>query len=172
MCGYDYSKPNLYFITICTKNRKYLFGDIIELENEQYIMDLNEMGKLIEWHWFQIPIHFTYVKLQEFVIMQNQIHGIIEIMDDNVWARHVVPILKQQINEKYGNPTKNSIPTIIRSFKGAVSRKLNRIYKTSRKTICQRNYYEHIIRNDKSYQNICDFIWNNPTRWEFDKYYR
>ncbi len=95
LCGYDYSQPNLYFITICTKNRKYLFGDIIELENEQYIMDLNEMGKLIEWHWFQIPIHFTNVKLQEFVIMPIHIHGIIEIIDvvdDNVGARHVVPL--------------------------------------------------------------------------------
>jgi len=193
--GYDYALPNLYFITICTKNRKKLFGEIVEMGHHHQAMQLSDIGQVVEWHWQKIPNHFKNVKLHEFIIMPNHIHGIIEIFDNSVGekhssgnnqldnytvgtqdvvsnkrARYIVPL--RPIKEKFGNPTKNSIPTIIRSFKGSVTRKINNIQNTHGNTIWQRNYYEHIIRNEKSHQKICDYIRNNPIQWQYDKYYK
>ena len=69
--SWDYGANGAYFITICTKNRKYFFG---EIENHQMI--LNDIGKLAEKYWIEIPAHFTFIELGEFVIMPNHTHGI------------------------------------------------------------------------------------------------
>lgn len=72
--GYDYSQEGWYFLTICTHNKQHLFGEI-----ENYKMILNDVGKIVNTCWLEIPEHFPNVTLHEFVIMPNHIHGIIEI---------------------------------------------------------------------------------------------
>ena len=95
--GYDYSQPGAYFVTICTHERRCLFGDVVDGE-----MRLNELGKIARQCWLAIPEHFPHARLDEFVIMPNHVHGIIWIVDE-VDAENIVR------GEKFFAPT---IPTI------------------------------------------------------------
>ena len=72
--NWDYGWNALYFITICTQNRELFFGEIIN-----HKMQLSEIGELSKKYWFEIPEKFSFIKLDEFVVMPNHIHGIIEI---------------------------------------------------------------------------------------------
>ncbi len=114
-----------YFVTICTRNRECLFGDIIAGE-----MRLNDAGKMVNQCWIDIPIHFPDVKLDQFVIMPNHVHGIL---------------------------------TIVNPRRGTACRA-----PTGRTTWWQRNYYEHIIRNEESLARIRKYIANNPENWDSD----
>ncbi len=73
--------------------------------------------------------------------------------------------------EQFGNPVKGSLPTIVRSFKSAVTKKINELRNTDGSRVWQRNYYEHIIRDEQSHNRIIEYIDQNPIKWEEDKYY-
>ena len=184
---YDYTQPGAYFITICTHNRQCLFGEVVNGE-----MLLNALGKIVRDEWRRTTEIRPNVKLDAFVIMPNHIHGIIVIhagprrgtlqraptMERHVstMERHVstmeqhVPTIKQYATttEQFGKPTSNSIPTIIRLFKSAVTKRINEIRGTPGIPVWQRNYYEHIVRNDGELNRIRKYIINNPLKWEFD----
>jgi REP element-mobilizing transposase RayT len=83
--GYDYSQPGAYFITLCTQERRCLFGKIFEDQ-----MMMNDMGLVVTECWLDIPNHFSHAEVDKFVIMPNHIHGIVNI----VGARHAVPLRK------------------------------------------------------------------------------
>lgn len=159
--NYDYSQPGAYFITICTHNRQCLFGEIVNGE-----MVLNEYGEIAKQCWLEIPVHFPHVQLDEFVIMPNHVHGIII-----VGSRHAltlqIAVPPQQI-EQFGKPTHGSIPTIIRSYKSACTKQINIIHQSPANPVWQRNYYEHIIRNENELDSIREYIINNPLKWSFD----
>ncbi|HPD60876.1 MAG TPA: transposase [Thermodesulfobacteriota bacterium] len=157
---YDYSKPGAYFITICTHNRECLFGKIIGRK-----MVLNNKGKITRHYWLEIPRHFPNVVLDEYIIMPNHVHGII-VLDNSVGARHAVPLHQ---TEQFGRPTRKSIPTIIRSFKSAVTHQINQIPGAS---VWQHNYYEHIIRNEIELNKARGYIVYNPINWSTDENYR
>src|SRR4030042_2172704 len=74
LSGYDYSQNGMYFITICAKDREEFFGKI---ENGKMI--LSDIGKIAEKFWQEIPLHFSFVILDEYIVMPNHTHGIIEI---------------------------------------------------------------------------------------------
>jgi len=169
---FDYSHPGAYFVTIVTQNRKPFFGSIANGE-----MILNEMGKIIADLWVAIPVHFPNVEPGEFVVMPNHIHGIIVITfgvgHDNeegtlqetiVWAMHASPIPKNTNGPKSG-----SISAIIGSFKSAATKLFHAIPEHSGERLWQRNYYEHVIRNERDYQAISDYILANPINWEKDE---
>jgi len=158
---YDYSREGLYFITICTFNHKCLFGYI---DNDEMI--LNEFGKITCHEWLQTGEIRKNVVLQEFVIMPNHMHGILEINDSiRRGTMHRAP------TERFGKPTSNTIPTIVRGFKSTVTKQINNIRNTPGQSVWQRSYYEHIIRNEKSYNQISEYIRYNPEKWLKDKYY-
>ena len=159
--GYDYTRPRGYFITVCTCQRKNLFGEIID-----GTMKLNEYGKIAEQYWLEIPQHFPKTELDEFVIMPNHIHGIIWIISVSVGTRHAVSQLKR--TESFGKPVPGSVPTMIRSFKSAVTKKINEIYLKPGAPVWQRNYYERIIRNKNELNRIRGYIRNNPANWQSD----
>ena len=168
--GYDYSQAGAYFITICTQNRGCLFGDVAGGE-----MRLNDAGRSVEQCWNEIPAHFPNVELDAFVIMPNHIHGVLWITK-TVGARHAVPLQHAvpQHNdtpgmEQFGRPVAGSIPTIMRSFKSAVTKRINEMRRTPGVPVWQRNYYEHIIRNDESLNLIREYIVNNPLQWSMDR---
>lgn len=148
--NYDYTQTGLYFITICTKNQKCLFGEIINNE-----ITLNHYGKIVADELKKTEILRDGIKLDQYIIMPNHIHLISAIKG----TARCAPTL-----EKFGGPVSGSIPTIIRSLKSAVT---NRIHKTYNKniTIWQRNYYEHIIKNDFELNNTRQYIKNNPFSW-------
>jgi REP element-mobilizing transposase RayT len=159
---YDYSKPAGFFITICTHNRKLIFGQITNGE-----IKLSEIGRIAKNYWEEIPSHFTNAALDEYVIMPNHIHGIILILDyvDYVGARHASPLQPPQIPR--GTKPK-SLGTIVGSFKSATTKHINQIRKTPGIPLWQRNYYEHIIRNENELNKIREYIRNNPIKWEMD----
>jgi len=169
LSGYDYSYPGLYFVTICTQDKKCIFGRI---ENGE--MMLNSFGHKAADCWNDIPNHFLNVVLHEYIIMPNHLHGIIEItgefigvvgagdsLSKNVGANDYLPL--QSVKLKHG--TSKTIGSMIRGFKIGVAKQVG-------KPVWQRNYYEHIIRDGADYEKITNYIMANPQTWDSDKLYR
>jgi putative transposase len=175
--GYDYSQAGAYFITIVTQGRACLFGDVVGGE-----MRLSTWGAIAREEWFRTAKIRPYVRLHdaEFVVMPNHVHGIIWIVDDDddvVGARRRraptgrrAPLSDHDVTvERFGAPVCGSIPTIVRAFKSATTKRVNALRNTPGAPVWQRNYYEHIIRNEESLNRIRDYIANNPLQWEWDR---
>lgn len=178
--GYDYSQAGLYFITVCTHNRVPLFGEIVD-----GVMVLNAAGQIVEKCWCAIPEHFPQVTLDEFVVMPNHVHGIITIgttVGTTIGANNVVganDYLPLQSNETstqsnetprpLQHGTSRTIGSMVRGFKIGVTRWFRA--NTDIHAVWQRNYYEHIIRNEDAYLKIAEYIQTNPQRWETDTYH-
>jgi putative transposase len=187
--NWDYGSNAAYFITICTQNREHFFGEITN-----GVMHLNELGKIATQFWSEIPNHFPFVELGNFVIMPNHTHGILIINKtgnlnvslDGTGGTVDTPKLgvstsstvttTNNINElpKPKNGGKNdqwkpgTIGVIINQFKRVVtihSRKINQNF------AWQSRYHDHIIRNSASFENIQKYIEENPSRWKDDKFY-
>jgi len=147
---YDYSQPGGYYITICTQNREILFGDI-----EKGKMILNEIGKIVKNYWLKIPDLRSYIELDEFIIMPNHFHGIMIIKENsnNVRATEsVAPTLKA-----------HSIGSILGQFKSTTTKEIQKTLIPHFKW--QRNYYEHIIRDEPDLNRIRRYIKENPLKW-------
>jgi len=156
---YDYSQPGAYFVTVCTWRRENLFGEVLDGE-----VRLNERGRIVDECWNEIPEHFPQVELDTFVVMPNHIHGIIVIKgndDVGVGATHASPLRKKS------GPTPKSLGAMVGSFKSAVARRIQ--VKFGGTGIWQRNYYEHIIRDEKEWDLIRRYIESNPDNWEQDE---
>lgn len=165
--GYDYSQDGLYFITVCTFNHERLFGYIDNGE-----MVLGKFGEFAHNEWCRTVEMRRNIFLHEFVIMPNHMHGIIEIDDSNrKGTNHKGTLQRAPTIEQFGKPTSNTVPTIVRGFKSTVTKQINNIRKTPRQVVWQRSYYEHVIRNEESYNRISEYIRYNPTKWLEDKYY-
>ncbi len=172
--NWDYRLNGLYFVTICTKDKKYFFG---EIQND--IMGLSEIGLLVYRYWLEIPQHFPFVKLDKFVIMPNHVHGII-IVDkcdlETPGSGVSTPCRNYQRGQGYCVPSslsggKNekwqpaSLGVIINQYKRICTIKARKILPDF---AWQPRYYDHIIRDEKSYNKIIDYIINNSTRWDVD----
>ena len=176
--GFDYSSEGGYFITLVTHERQPLFGEVIGDE-----MRLNELGVIARDEWFRTAQIRPYVELfdDEFVVMPNHIHGIIWITDPpDRWgsdshrrgtARRA-PTRETPTNvEQFGKPVSGSTPTIVRSYKSAVTKRINEMRASPSSPVWQRNYHEHIIGFDHEYDAIVEYIHNNPVNWTKDDEY-
>ena len=163
--NYDYSSPGEYFITICTNNRECLFGDVVSGK-----MVLNECGKIADEYWTQIPHKYKNVFLDAFVVMPNHIHGIIGVESHPVGAIHELPLQDGNSDpETYRKQRRQMLLSkIIGWYKMNVAKQANILLNNTDNRFWQRNYFEHIIRNEKSFQRIQDYIINNPAQWEDD----
>ncbi len=170
--GYNYSDAGWYFITICVKNKKCMFGNI-----EQKYMILNHIGRIIDYHWRKLPIHFRNIELDQFQIMPNHFHGIIHI---RVGAKHLsatntTTLLNADDNasplQMPNGTIHGSLGAIMQNFKSVTSRKINKINRTHGTHVWQRNYWEHIIRNEDDLNRIRVYILENPLKWTEDKNY-
>ena len=163
--GYDYSQAGLYFITICTHERLPLFGNINDGE-----MTTNEAGLVVEKCWKEIPDHFPQVILDCFVVMPNHIHGIIEIRD-TVGAKNLLPLqpLPLQPLPTQQRGTSKTVGSMVRGFKTGVTKWFRG--HTDIHQVWQRNYHEHIVRNEEAYFEISEYIEYNPAKWQEDTYH-
>ena len=127
-------------------------------------MHLNKCGEIVNECSQAIAKHFENTAVDEFIVMPNHIHGIMVILD--VGARHAVPACSAQ---RFGRPMTGSLSTIVRSFKSATTNRINDLRKTPGGLVWQRNYYEHVIRNEQSLQRIREYIAGNPARWGVDR---
>jgi len=187
--GYDYSQAGLYFITICTQNRICRFGEIVgaglaparftpahnEIGQPQGFaptMQLNEYGQIAYNEWAKLPERFSNFELDVFQIMPNHIHGIIVLNEITHPQNNVV-----QPQNNTGQPQGLPLPTIgdiVGAYKSLVANECLTIFKNNNETmgkLWQRNYHEHIIHDEQSYQRISDYIINNPANWKDDKFY-
>ena len=162
--GYDYSSEGAYYVTIVAWHRDCIFGEIVDGETI-----LNNLGRIADECWQAIPEHFPFVELGAYVIMPNHVHGIIIITDGGRGAAMLRPYPRPY--DDNSNPHKinvkpGSLGAIVRSYKSAVSYRIHKEYNAT--GIWQRNYYEHIIRDDKDLQNKTDYIIANPSLWDED----
>ncbi|PVD52769.1 hypothetical protein DC498_07510 [Terrimonas sp.] len=178
--GYDYSKAGLYFITICCQHKICRFGEIINKK-----MVLNEFGQIAYNEWIKLPERFPNFELDVFQIMPNHMHGIIALVgaplagapDKNTDVCTNVPINDDGNDTVVGagaSPAPTTVGNIIGAYKSLAANGCLDIDKSKNETmgkLWQRNYYEHIIRDEKSYQNISNYIINNPAKWAEDKFY-
>ena len=198
--GYDYSKAGMYFITICCQNRICRFGKIVRTRNsnnssgpEQMIiqsdiatMKLNDAGKMVDEQWLAMVNRFPNIELHEYKIMPNHFHCILEIVG--------VPLVGTQFNDAEttigrpqgcaptdpqndGDKPKNkTIGDMMDACKSIVTVEYihgvkNKGWDRFNGKLLQRDYYEHIIRNEQEYLRISEYIVNNPSKWKEDKFY-
>ena len=170
--GWNYASPGWYFGTICTLNRECLFGKIADMK-----MILNDAGHIVERCWQDIPKHFSHIALDEFIVMPNHVHGIIAITRSVGAYNHTPQRLDRPIQRRANIysplPDGNTCPplrspsktvgSIVRGFKIGVSEWFRKNKDMS--AIWQRNYYEHIIRNETELNQIRQYIRDNPAAW-------
>jgi REP element-mobilizing transposase RayT len=166
--GYDYSSPGKYFITICTKNKTPCFGKI---ENRKII--LSEMGRIAEKLWLEIPNHFPFVGLDEYIIMPDHIHGIIIIRQSNIKSGCLVETPKLGVSTKLSSesnpPSQTNNPYWKSNSIGLIINQFKRICTITVKSnghdfAWQSRYHDHIIRTNTELYRIRKYISMNPQK--------
>ncbi len=158
--GYDYSQSGGYVITICTHNKECLFGDVMEGK-----VVLSPIGQIAFEFWLDIPKRFGNVQLDESIVMPNHVHGIIVIADPCRGVKFNAPT---EVRNYYSqiSPNRGTIPLTVRTYKSAVSTWCKRNgYENFQ---WQRNYYDHIVRDEEDLDQIREYIANNPMKWDLD----
>ena len=156
---YDYSSAGAYFVTVCTRNRECLLGEVVEGE-----MVPNDAGRWVQTAWDALPDRFAGLELGDFVVMPNHIHGIIVLVGAGL-------ALPQRGAASRG--AASSAPTlgeVVRAFKSISALKVNRALSRSG-SFWQRNYYEHVIRDMGEWERIQAYIIANPANWADDPEY-
>ena len=164
---YDYSQNGWYFVTICTQNRKYMFGEIVKDQ-----MRLNNAGVITETWWQKLTNKFLSVQTDEYVVMPNHFHGIINIVGVTLRGRP----LPDNTNNKLGQSHRiaPTLGDIVNWFKTMTTNQYIHGVKQNGwhpfyGRLWQRNYYEHIIRNEDELNRFCQYIAENPANWQTDK---
>jgi REP element-mobilizing transposase RayT len=168
--GYDYSRSGAYFVTIVTHERKSLFGEITN-----GLMILNEFGLVTRQMWKKLSDRFQNVELGAFVVMPNHIHGIILLdetrrgiagsaADSDGRISRYAPTERQ-----FGKMVPGSIPAIVRAYKSSVTYRINLMRQLRNAPVWQRNYYEHIVRDEAEANRIHLYIESNPINWAEDE---
>ena len=198
--GYDYSQPGTYFVTICTQNHDYLFGDVADGE-----MVLNDAGQMVRGVWDELPLYYPGIEADAFIIMPNHIHGIITIQPPDAGSPPPTvgaglracpplrtpreqppptgqPSLPGHPPPPAGQPqgvaptTIMSLPDVVHRFKTLTTKRYMDAVKYSGwkpfpGRLWQRNYWEHIVRTERELHRIREYIVNNPAKWESDRLY-
>ena len=150
---YDYSQSGAYFVTICTQNKKCFFGNMV---NDKMV--LNDAGRMLESVWSELPERFPHVKLDEFVIMPNHFHGIVVFRR----SKHKV--------RSYGT-LPDTLGRIMQAFKSITTNRYiagvkQKQWPSFPGKLWQRNYYEHVVRDENELNDIRKYIMDNPKKWD------
>jgi putative transposase len=151
--GYDYGQAGAYFVTVCTQNRTCLFGEVTD-----GAMRLNSAGELAATVWNSMPERFPEIELDMFVVMPNHLHGIIVLSDFGRAATRAAP----------------TVGDVVGAFKSLFTLRFVEGVKSKRwpafdRRVWQRNYYEHVIRDERDLARARRYIDENPLRWDFDR---
>jgi putative transposase len=158
---YDYSQEGAYFVTICTFGHKCQFGEIVDGE-----MFLNPFGEVVQNEWVHTAIVRPNVTIDTFIVMPNHLHGIIIVNEYNI--RRGDPGGRPYTPMPHGPPS-NSISAMLGQFKSLATKRINTLRQTPGVRIWQRNYYEHVIRNENDLNEIRQYILDNLVKWDMDE---
>ena len=156
---YNYAQAGAYFITVCTQHHACLLGDI---QDDRVI--LTDAGRIVAEEWIKTAELRDNVSLDAWVVMPNHFHGILYLSDIRRGTARRAPT-----SEYFGRPVPGSLPTIIRAFKSATTQRINQWRRTPGARLWQRNYYEHVIRDDADLNRIRQYITDNPLHWALDR---
>ena len=182
--GYDYTQAGAYFITICTQDRECVLGTVSD-----GIVRVNDAGRMAQLVWNEMPAHYPGVELDTFIVMPNHLHGIVVLVGAALRGR---PDLEERGRERPGQaqgpaPTGvsavgdsgvahagMSLGDVVHRFKTMTTKRYADGVKRSgwrafRGRLWQRNYYDHIVRNERDLDRVREYIANNPAQWEFDR---
>ena len=170
--GYDYSRQGAYFVTICARNRECIFANPVGASLAGALSSSGArivgarhtwIGKIINNNWRNIFHEYGNVDIDKFIIMPNHLHGILIFStgDKRAPARDAPTGFAASLGQIIGSFKSKCVNDCLRYIR---DNKLNEIAK-----IWQRNYYEHIIRNDDEFNRIREYILNNPEQWDFDE---
>ena len=175
---FDYTRASAYFVTVCTHDRECIFEDIV-------------LRRVAEAAWLNLPRHHPTVTLDEWALLPNHLHGIIVMGDDchgkgeafpqrplddayhgaNAEARpdyqslgNASPLRRQSVHL-----SRHSLGALVGNFKSVTARRINAFRKTLGAPVWQRNYYEHIIRDDADLNRVREYIINNPANCNTDE---
>jgi REP element-mobilizing transposase RayT len=171
--GYDYSSPGAYFITICSHNKQFLFGNVADGQ-----MHRNDYGEIVQKEWFGSATIRKEIQLDAWMVMPNHVHGIVMITPvaahghapGTATALH--PTVPRGVGAHGHAPLQRrprSLATFVGGFKGTVKSRINEMRRTLGAPVWQENYYEHIIRNGDELNKIREYILTNPSRWANDR---
>ena len=170
---WDYSAGGVYFITVCTDNRTHFFGECVNGK-----IKLSTIGAIVQGFWFEIPKHFPFVELGEFIVMPNHVHGIVIInkndgIQTNRDVERDVETLQCNVSTKKSeffkniSPKSGSIAAIVRSYKSVCTKHIHQSF-PDLNFEWQTRYWDNIIQDTKSFEYISDYIISNPEKWQKD----
>ncbi len=166
--GYDYSRQGAYFVTIVTWNRLCLFGEVVDEK-----MVLNDLGLIVQGEWFRSADVRREIELHpdELVVMPNHLHGIVWIVGEgDKSAADVGATGRSPLREHPPRgPVPRSLGSFMAGFKSAATKRVNTMRGAPGAPVWQRNYYEHIIRDERSLNRIREYIAHNPLGWALDR---
>ena len=170
--GYDYDQAGAYFVTICTRGRECLLGEVTDGQ-----VQLSECGTIVQQVWQDLPNHYPHVQPDAWVIMPNHVHGIIILTDSAVADPVVATLVGAGLRPAptgpaptTGPPRRHGLPEVVRALKSFSARRINQLRSTPGTRVWQRNYYEHIVRSERALDAIREYVHHNPVRWELDRY--
>jgi len=160
-----------YFVTICTQERACVLGEIVDGE-----MRLNDAGSIARRCWEEIPRHFPLVELDAFVVMPNHVHGIIVIHGRGEASAITIHVAKtpskpdaSPLRQRPNGTQPGSLNAIVQNCKSISTRRMNAARSTPGTPVWQRNYHEHVVRNEGELVTIREYVLANPARWNEDE---
>ena len=161
--GYDYMQAGAYFVTTCTQSRECLFGEIMDEE-----MRLNKAGQMVQSVWNELPQHYTGIVIDAFIVMPNHVHGIIVLGVGAGPSACPTPGQPQEITSTL------SLAAVVHRFKSLTTARYRHgvsqnNWRSFPGRLWQRNYYEHIIRNEEELRSLRQYILDNPEQWALDQ---
>jgi REP element-mobilizing transposase RayT len=168
--GYDYSQAGAYYVTIVAQNRACLFGDVVNGE-----MQLNDAGRMLQEQWAALPQRFPNVELDEFIVMPNHSHGGVVITDEtSIVGAPLVGAPDAGIPGTNAEERDPALGEIVGAWKSIITDEyIDGVHQSNwqpfDRKLWQRNYWEHIIRDEKELDRIREYIINNPANWESDE---
>ena len=163
---WDYGADGAYFITICIKNRKHHFGKCIDGK-----MKMTTVGAMVQDFWYEIPRHFSFVELGEFIVMPNHIHGML-ILNKSQYENPIENDTsgKTIAQKRFRNQGKGTVSSIVGAFKSVCSKHIHTDF-PQLDFEWQERFWDNIVRDDDAFEQISHYIKHNPENWDKDKFF-
>lgn len=163
--GYDYAQVGAYFVTVCTQNMEHLFGDVL-----CGTAVLSEAGEMVQTVWEELSLNYSGIGTDAFVVMPNHIHGVVILSAPSATGQ---PSFDQTQESQAVTPTRMALPDVVHRFKTLTTKRYtdgvkHRGWKRFSGRLWQRNYWEHVVRDEDELGRIREYIMENPAKWECD----